>query len=112
MVDDLGGDALGGERGAEVTLDFGDGEGDGGAGGGLLLDGGGDEVDEFAFEVASGVEDELGDEVVGGGGGVEVGSALEAVGGIGVEEVAAAGSGGWWRGRTRRLRRGCFWLPG
>ena len=35
------------------------------------------------------LEDELGDEGVGDGGGVEVGSALEAVGGVGVEEVAA-----------------------
>ena len=34
-------------------------------------------------------EDELGDEGVGGGGGVDVGSALEAVGGVGVEAVAA-----------------------
>ena len=57
----------------------------GGAGG----DFGDDDVDEGAFGVASGGEDELRDEGVGGGGGVEVGAALEAVGGVGVEAVAA-----------------------
>ena len=42
-----------------------------------------------AFGVAAGCEDELRDEGVGDGGGVEVGAALEAVGGVGVEAVAA-----------------------
>ena len=58
---------------------------------------GDDDVDEGAFGVAAGGEDELGDEGVGDGGGVEVGSALEAVGGVGVEE---------WRRELRRTRRG------
>ncbi len=55
-----------------------------------------DEVDERAFEAASaGFEDVAADEAVGDGGGGEVGSALEAVAGIGVEEVAAgAGADG------------------
>ena len=46
--------------------------------------------------LASGLEDELGDEGVGDGSGVEVGAALEAVGGVGVEAVAtgAAADGG------------------
>src|SRR5438552_18072911 len=38
------------------------------------------------------MEDEVGDEGVGDGGGVEVGAALEAVGGVGVEAVAAGGA--------------------
>ena len=38
------------------------------------------------------LEDEVGDEGVGDGRGVEVGAALEAVGGVGVEAVAAGGA--------------------
>ena len=85
-----GGDALGRKGGAEMALDLFDRECDGRARCGTGGDLGDDDVDEIAFGVASTLEDELGDEGVGCGGGVEVGSALEAVGGVGVEEVATA----------------------
>jgi hypothetical protein len=95
LGDDLGGDALGVDGGAEVALDLFDGELNGGTVccAGCYL--GVDEVDEFAFGFsvlacgAAVLQDELGDEGVGDGGGVEVGSALETVGGVGVEAVAA-----------------------
>jgi len=92
LGDDLRGDAGGVDGGAEVAFDLGDGELDGRTRGGAGFDVWVDEVDEFAFEFATVLEDELGDEGVGGGGGVEVGAALEAVGGVGVEAVAAGGA--------------------
>ena len=65
---------------------------DGGARCGAGGDLGDDDVDECAFGVASVLEDDVGDEGVGDGGGVEVGAALEAVGGVGVEAVAPRGA--------------------
>jgi len=91
------------DGGAKVALDLSDGEVDWGAGcsaGGYF---GVDEINEFAFELsiplafgAAVLQDDLCDQGVGDGGGVEVCAALEAVGGVGVEAVAAptAANGG------------------
>ena len=71
-------------------MDFADLQADGGAIGGAGQGFGDDDVDEVAFYLAAGFEDDVGDEGVGDGGGVEVGSALEAVRGVGMQAVAAA----------------------
>ena len=75
---------------AEVATDLFNGEVDGRTGGGDLARCRVDEIDEIAVEgAAAALEDEPADEVVRQGSGVEVGAALEAVGGVGVEEMAA-----------------------
>ena len=93
LVDEFGGESgVGGgvvKGSAEVAPDLCDGEQDRGAGCGAGGDLGDDDVDECPVSVAAMLEDDLRDEGVGGGGGVEVGAALEAVGGVGVEAVAA-----------------------
>ncbi len=85
----FGGDAFGVFGRAEDALDFADLQADRGAIRGAGLGFGDDDVDEVAFDFAAGFEDDLGDEGVGDGRGVEVGSALEAVRGVGVQAVAA-----------------------
>ncbi len=87
--DDLAGDAFGVDGRAEVALDLFYGELDGGTVGGRAATSGSMTSMSSPSIFPPACEDELGDEGVGDGGGVEVGAALEAVGGVGVEEVAA-----------------------
>jgi hypothetical protein len=89
LLNDLGCDAPRGDCGSEVALDLFDGERDCRAGCSAGSDFGNGDIDEGAFGVASALEDELSNQGVGYRGGVEVGAALEAVGGVCVEAVAA-----------------------
>src|SRR5215472_4999775 len=92
LLDDVAGDAFGTDRGSEVAFDLVEVEFDGWSLGGVEVDVEVDDVDEFAFELAAGFEDELTDQCVSDGNGVEVGSALEAVTGVGVEEMPPRGA--------------------
>ena len=77
---------------AEDAVDFAERESDGLAVGGARFDGGNTHVDQIALDRAAVGKQDAADEGRGDGCGVEVGSALEAMAGVGVQAVAARGA--------------------
>ena len=88
LKDERAGDSFGGDGRTEVALDLMDRELDGGAARGGGFEARDDDVDEFAFEVSTaGGKNGLAHKGVGNRCGSEVGAPLEAVAGVGVEQM-------------------------
>ena len=92
FFDGRGGDAFLVDGRAEDAVHFAEGERDGLAVGGAGFARGNAHVDEIAFDVAAVGEQNAADERRSDGAGVEVGAALEAMAGVGVQAVAARGA--------------------
>ena len=112
-LDQCGGDAFGRAGCAEDAVDFAERESDGRAFGGLPCEFGDDDVDERAFELAAAsCEEVFGYERVGDGRGVEVGAALVAVAGVGVDEVTARSGADGCRRKPRGFDEDVFCFCG